>query len=436
MGVLRARFLREGVLDLSRSLESKKSTLVVRYGDPVKDLAAIVKTLGCTAVHTIAGICDEELRLEESVRKALKVPLERYHSNTLVDLDQLGFDPMETPDVFTHFRKLVERNVVFRHPAGEPLIWKKDVSDQVGRDPLPEVLEMFEDLSESEMKSLGRETPFHGGESFAHERMNDYIWSNDCLKSYKETRNGMLGMNYSSKFSPWLAIGCLTSKQVVQQIRLYESRRIANDSTYWLIFELLWRDFFAFSAMKYGKRIFLQQGPQRKSVPWKQDEALFRQWCEGRTGYPLIDACLRELTATGFMSNRGRQIVASFLTKDMELDWRMGAEFFEEHLLDYDPCSNYGNWTYVAGVGSDPREDRYFNIVKQGSMYDPKCEFIRFWCPEISKLPDDILLNISRLQKQQRMMFSINFGIWPAVTVPLKFASFKTTKSSRFSAKK
>jgi deoxyribodipyrimidine photo-lyase len=206
---------------------------------------------------------------------------------------------------------------------------------------------------------------YKGGETAALARLHEYFWELDKLKEYKETRNGMLGPHYSSKFSPWLASGNVSPRVILSEVKRYEKERVANDSTYWLVFELIWRDFFKFIAMRYGNDIFKLGGPQRDAAkyPWVRQERLYKAWVEGRTGVPLIDACMRELRATGFLGNRGRQIVASFCTKDLLLDWRMGAAYFEEVLLDYDPASNYGNWNYVAGVGSDPREDRYFNPV-------------------------------------------------------------------------
>ncbi|KAL0330095.1 UNVERIFIED_CONTAM: Cryptochrome DASH, chloroplastic/mitochondrial, partial [Sesamum radiatum] len=130
-------------------------------------------------------------------------------------------------------------------------------------------------------------------------------------------------------------------------------------------------------------------GPRKVKTNWSQDQALFDAWRDGHTGYPLIDANMKELMTTCFMSNRGRQIVCSFLVRDMGIDWRMGAEWFETCLLDYDPCSNYGNWTYGAGVGNDPREDRYFSIPKQAQNYDPDGEFVAYWLPQLRALPKE-----------------------------------------------
>ena len=134
---------------------------------------------------------------------------------------------------------------------------------------------------------------------------------------------------------------------------------------------------------------------------------------------------MRELLATGFMSNRGRQIVASFLVRDLGLDWRFGAEHFESHLLDHDVCSNWGNWNYAAGVGSDPREDRYFNILKQGKSYDPEAAYIKIWCPEIAHLPTDMLLNPALINQDARNRFALSTDAYPSQCVRLKFSAFK-----------
>jgi deoxyribodipyrimidine photo-lyase len=154
-----------------------------------------------------------------------------------------------------------------------------------------------------------------------------------------------------------------------------------------LIFELLWRDYFRFIAAKHGDRLFYPSGLRRLAVPWRLDWAEFDRWRQGLTGFPLVDANLRELATTGFMSNRGRQNVASFLTKNLGLDWRLGAEWFESCLMDYDVCSNYGNWAYTAGVGNDGRRFRYFNILKQAQDYDPQGTYVKLWLPELAALP-------------------------------------------------
>jgi deoxyribodipyrimidine photo-lyase len=240
--------------------------------------------------------------------------------------------------------------------------------------------------------------------------VNDYFWRENRLKEYKQTRNGMLGADYSSKFSPWLAQGCLSPRYVHEEVRRYESGRVKNDSTYWLVFELLWRDFFRFIAAKHGDRLFRKSGLQGIAIPWREDREAFEAWRQGKTGYPLIDAGMRELAATGFLSNRGRQNVASFLTKNLGVDWRMGAEWFESLLIDYDVCSNWGNWNYTAGVGNDARGLRYFNTVKQSREYDPGGAYIRYWLPELAAIEGDLVHEPWRLSAGERERFAVRLG--------------------------
>ena len=190
--------------------------------------------------------------------------------------------------------------------------------------------------------------PFTGGETAALERMKHYFWTADRLRMYKETRNGLLGADYSSKFSPWLAAGCISPRIIASEVKAYEARVVANDSTYWLLFELLWRDYFRFAPLNWGRTLFWLWGPRQQpdaSRVWRRDARCMSSWAVGRSGYPFVDANMRELLLSGFMSNRGRQNVASFFTKDLDMDWRLGAEWFESLLLDHDPGANYGNWT-------------------------------------------------------------------------------------------
>jgi len=136
--------------------------------------------------------------------------------------------------------------------------------------------------------------------------------------------------------------------------------------------------------MKYGKRIFLKGGIKNTERSYvKNHNAIFEKWKTGNTGDPFVDANMRELMNTGFMSNRGRQNVASYLVHDMNMDWRTGASWFESQLIDYDPHSNYGNWMYIAGIGNDPREYRKFNTKLQREKYDPKREYMALWLDDI-----------------------------------------------------
>jgi deoxyribodipyrimidine photo-lyase len=203
----------------------------------------------------------------------------------------------------------------------------------------------------------------------------------------------LIGADYPSKFSAALSFGCISPRKVYWEIKKYEEERIENDSTYWLYFELLWRDYFRFMFKKYGNAMFREDGirkVKRTNIAVNEDE-LFEKWKDGKTGVPFIDANMLELKHTGFMSNRGRQNVASFLINDLHVTWTKGAAYFEEMLIDYNPASNWGNWSYLAGVGNDPREERYFNVVKQAYDYDSKAEYVKLWIPILENLPNNLI---------------------------------------------
>jgi deoxyribodipyrimidine photo-lyase len=190
----------------------------------------------------------------------------------------------------------------------------------------------------------------------------------------------MIGADYSSKFSAWLALGSLSPREIYFELKKYEAQFGSNDSTYWLVFELLWRDYFRFMMKKHRVKFFQQNGIQSKGITInKHNNLALQSWIDGNTGVDFVDANMIELKLTGFMSNRGRQNVASYLCNDLKLDWRYGAAYFEQQLIDYDVCSNWGNWAYLAGVGNDPRGNRYFNIEKQAQDYDKDKDYRKLW---------------------------------------------------------
>jgi deoxyribodipyrimidine photo-lyase len=215
-------------------------------------------------------------------------------------------------------------------------------------------------------------------------------------------------------------MGCLSPRYIYEQVQKYEQQRIKNDSTYWLIFELLWRDYFRFICAKHGNKIFYLSGLQGVDIPWEEDWEKFDLWRQGMTGFPLVDANMRELAATGFMSNRGRQNVASFLTKNLGINWQMGAEWFESLLIDYDVCSNYGNWNYTAGVGNDARGFRFFNIIKQSKDYDRLGEYVKHLLPELAKVAPDKIHEPWQLSPDQQKRFNVQIGVdYPQPVVDL-----------------
>jgi deoxyribodipyrimidine photo-lyase len=367
----RRRFMHEGIADLAAQLRAKGSALQVHVGEPGSVLRQLADEWKADAVHAQQLYGWEEERQQRSV--AMDLDLRLHAPNTLLLPDDLPFAIAQLPQVFTAFRTKVEKDCAVHDPIPEPDAIPSPRS-WVERSLAPEDLPFISGATDPRGVLV-----FHGGRAAGLARLQHYLWDTHALSSYKRTRNGLLGADYSSKFSPWLASGALSPREIHAEVKRYESEHGANESTYWLIFELLWRDFFQFAAAKHGSFFFQRGGIAHK--PWRgeQDAERFEAWCQGRTGQAFIDANMRELAATGWMSNRGRQNVASYLVNDLQLDWRMGAYWFERMLIDYDPCSNWGNWLYLAGVGNDPREGRRFDPVRQAGMYDADGAYVRHW---------------------------------------------------------
>jgi deoxyribodipyrimidine photo-lyase len=382
-GAHRARFVRESVEDLRSSLRELGGDLAVRRGRTEDVVGSLVDEFGVDEVVLQTKPATEEFERERAVREAARAEgaeTRRLWTHTLHHINDLPTPPESMNDTFTPWRKEVESNDKPRETVGAP----ESVETPSFGDAVPSLEELgFDEPDGDERAAL----PFEGGETRALERLEEYVWERDRLREYKETRNGLVGADYSSKLSAWLARGCLSPRRIYEEVKRYEDERVSNDSTYWLVFELRWRDFFQFGFVKHGSGFFAPRGIRGVSREWRGRGERFERWRAGATGVPFVDAAMRELNATGYTSNRTRQNVASFLVDVLGVDWRLGAAYYEERLVDYDVASNWGNWAYQAGVGNDSR-DRYFNVLKQGKRYDPDGEFVRTWVPEKEASPN------------------------------------------------
>jgi deoxyribodipyrimidine photo-lyase len=376
-GSFRAQFLLESLEDLDVKLRALGSGLRIVMGKPEVEIPKLVQEYKAQKVFAKREVAFEERQTEKKVQDELfklRCELEKVSTSTLYHAEDLPFSIKDIPDVFTNFRKKTEKDSEIRSPFEAPT---KINSPEISPLELP-TLEAL-GLAKTTIDSRAV-LQFKGGEIEAIKRLKHYFYDTKCLSTYKETRNGMVGADYSSKFSPWLALGCISPRFIYAEIKKYEKQFGANDSTYWLVFELLWRDFFRFMFKKYQTKFFLYEGIKTEKVNSKSlNEKLLSQWINGETSSDFINANMMELQLTGFMSNRGRQNVASYFCNELNMDWRIGAAYFEEQLIDYDVCSNWGNWAYLAGVGNDPRGHRYFNIEKQAADYDKNKSFRKLW---------------------------------------------------------
>ncbi len=376
-GSFRAQFLLESLQDLDARLRTLGSGLLILKGKPEIEIPKIVNQFKAQKVFAKLEVAFEEKQTEKKVQDELfklRCELETFSTSTLYHAEDLPFSIKNIPDVFSNFRKKTEKDSEIRKPFEAPT---KINSPEISLLELPTLEDLGLEKTTIDSRAV---LQYKGGESEAIKRLHHYFSDTQCLSSYKETRNGMVGADYSSKFSAWLAMGCISARFIYAEVQKYEKQFGANDSTYWLVFELLWRDFFKFMFKKYQTKFFLYEGIKTEKVNSKSlNDKLLSQWMNGATPSDFINANMLELQQTGFMSNRGRQNVASYFCNELNMDWRFGAAYFEQELIDYDVCSNWGNWAYLAGVGNDPRGHRYFNIEKQASDYDKKREFRKLW---------------------------------------------------------
>jgi len=426
VGPYRARFLRDSLADLRDSLRDRGGELYVRRGDPGTVVPAVAERVDADAVYWQDLPGTEERTASDRVRSALSdggVETRTFWTHTLYHRDDLPRPVEDIEDTFTPWKDRTEAKASPRPSAPGPdrlPAPERPGEDAIDPGSLPELADFGFDESDAAVDDRGV-LDWSGGETAGLDRLEQYIWERDCLREYRETRNGLLGSDYSSKFSPWLALGCLSPRRIDAAIREYERERVENDSTYWLRFELTWRDFFQFQLAKYGSTWFQAGGIRRRDdIEWQQDREQFERWAAGETGIPFVDANMRELNATGYMSNRGRQNVASFLANDLRIDWRTGAAYFEARLVDYDVASNWCNWAYQAGVGNDSR-DRSFDVLWQADRYDPDAEYVTHWCPELDGLPPEYAHQPWKMTAEEQAEYGVQVGIdYPAPVIELE----------------
>jgi len=371
MSVNRVSFLKESLIELDKQLHELGQHLLVCNENPVNAIKNLAIEHKVSTIYRSCQIGYYENQQWVALRNQLS-NVNFFQTNTLslYEQDQLPFLSLELPKTFTKFKKAVE-HLDIKKPV--PLIEFLPVSPLKQTDWLRE----FEkDLNAASKFNV--ELDFNAGETAGQKQLKEYFDSG-CVNQYKERRNELDGWSNSSKFSPWLANGNLSPRQIYFNLKHYEQEFGANESTYWLFFELLWREYFRWYAHLHGKRLFAFKGIKGLNTLTSFYPERFQKWSNGNTPYPLVNACMKELNATGFLSNRGRQIVASCLVNELAIDWRYGAAYFEQQLLDYDVGSNWGNWQYLAGVGADPRGKRHFDLEKQTKQFCPDGLYINKW---------------------------------------------------------
>ena len=362
------KFIIQGLVNLKTNLNKRGHRLHIFQGEPRQVFNQISELNSFDEIYCEMIIAPYEKREVSLVDKKINC----IWDSSLIDLDDLPCAPTKIPDTFTTFRNMVEKNLVVAEPLCLPAI--PESISIIG-------LDEFELPSVSESKFIGSVDFLnnysiceYGAQSF----VDDYFKDNKA-SNYKITRNELSGRDFSTKFSVWLSQGFISARQLYKKLKRYESTRGANDSTYWIFFELLWRDYFRFLHFKYGENLYFKYGLKNSKINRIDHEMTLEKLECGKTHSSFMNAAIRELMQSGFLSNRMRQILASYIIFDLYTDWRVGADFYQKYLIDFDIYSNQGNWLYIAGYGTDPRGGRRFNVIKQKNTYDLTNEYEMRW---------------------------------------------------------
>ena len=373
----RFKFLQQSVRNLQLKLENIGGHLIISSLGSITTIPEIVKTFDISEIYAEQEYASEELNIVKALEAKLpSIEFNFYWGKTLYHIDDIPFSIEKIPLTSKAYRIPTSKESQVRKTFKAPEVVTSHPKAASTKFPSYDIF----DFSEQDYENA---TPYlEGGEDKALERLRYYTFDSELLTGYRWSRNMSLGLDYSSKFSPYLALGCISPRLIFEAVKEYETIIKKNQSTWWLIFELVWRDYFTFKGMRMGNAIFKTQGYKNKTVDYENDDLKFKRWQNGETGIPFIDAHMRQLNATGYMSNRGRVNCASYFVHDLKIDWTWGAAYFESKLIDYDVSANWMNWHVQA------YEIYYTNPVHQSLKYNANA-YIAKWIPELNSIPDN-----------------------------------------------
>jgi deoxyribodipyrimidine photo-lyase len=377
VGEKRVAFLFEGLRQLKTDLESRGGRLIIRKGQPLKELKRLVEQSGAESIYAEEDVSpyakQRDGHITANVPLHLFPGLTIHHPSAVVKADG---SPYKT---YTPFQR-AWKSLPFSHrdsllPIPERISTPPDIESDSFPDPPAPVVK----------------TMFSPGERQASQHLRAFVDGDDPPIYRYANQRDRIDIAGTSQLSPYLRFGMLSPRQAVVSARL-AMETAPNDIAHrgaetWLN-ELIWREFYIGILYHFPQVQTSSFRANLRSIPWEDDKEAFSAWCSGQTGYPLIDAAMRQLVQTGWMHNRGRMIVASFLIKDLLIDWRWGERWFMRHLVDGDPASNNGGWQWTAGTGTDAAPYfRIFNPILQSKKFDPHGKYIRNWVPELQNVP-------------------------------------------------
>lgn len=373
----RAQFLLECLADLDRSLSKRGSGLVIRHGPPERVLSELAEEVGAEELHFTSDTTPFSRRRGARVHKALKeagVELRGHPGLNVIDDVGAPRTQAGTPyTIFSAFQRSWERQrrrAVLGAPSRLP-----PLPSRVAKGRVPS-------LASLGLEQEAQEPP-KGGEQQGRERLERFLARSAPQRSDRDA----LGDDATSRLSPYLHFGCVSAREIEDLLGSDEAAVAVRR-------QLCWRDFYHHVLLHHPRNATSElQARYRGKIRWSHDKRAFAAWCEGRTGYPLVDAGMRQLAREGWMHNRARLVVGSFLTKDLGIDWRWGERHFMRLLVDGDEANNNGNWQWIASVGTDPQPAyrRIYNPARQMEAHDPDGMYVRRYVPELKSVPDEYI---------------------------------------------
>ncbi len=373
-GANRVAFLLDSLRALDAAWRTRGGRLILRRGRPEEELARLVTETGATAVYFNLDVEPFALARDARVRTRLagQCAVVGFEDGGLTAPSAVKTKSGTPYTVFTPYKNAVLNQTIPR-PRSAPSVVKPP--PQATSLPLPT-------LAELGFATTACLPP--GGEAAAQARLNDFIQHN---ASRYATARDALAVDGTSRLSPYLRFGCLSPRRAYWNARDALPAGAAGLEAW--VTELIWRDFYRQILFHFP---YVETGAFKRAydeLAWENNEAWFERWCAGQTGFPIVDAAMRQLLETGWMHNRARMIVASFLTKDLLIDWRWGERHFMTHLVDGDLAANNGGWQWAASTGTDAQPYfRIFNPTTQGKKFDPTGAYIRRYVPELRAVPD------------------------------------------------
>jgi deoxyribodipyrimidine photo-lyase len=374
-GKARMRFLFEGLASLDADLRARGGRLIIRQGNPVDVLPRLALECGARTVFHAREHEPHGIQRDAAVKAALEVAgieLVAHEDHLLISPDRVRTQAGGGYTVFSPYkRRWLEEGIPAPLPAP-------------GRIPVPVAI-ASESLPVPD--SGWPQAVVRGGEAEAHRLLDQFLTA--AARSY-DTGRETPATEGTSRLSAHLRFGMLSARRFYQELRALRAGLPVTDraGVDTVISELCWRDFYAQVLFHFPHAATGSFKPELDTIAWQNDERLFAAWKAGRTGYPIVDAALRQLQSEGWMHNRARMIVASFLTKDLLIDWRWGERHFMELLVDGDMAANNGGWQWAASTGTDAQPYfRIFNPTSQGQKFDPEGTYVRRWVPELARVP-------------------------------------------------